>query len=37
MFDLPSMDNVSKVVLDETGAAHEIKPIIIYADAHKAA
>jgi ATP-dependent Clp protease ATP-binding subunit ClpX len=37
MFDLPSMDNVSKVVLDETGATGEIKPIIIYADTHKAA
>ena len=37
MFDLPSMDNVSKVVLDETGANHEIKPIVIYADTHKAA
>jgi ATP-dependent Clp protease ATP-binding subunit ClpX len=37
MFDLPSMDNVSKVVLDEAGATGEIKPIIIYADTHKAA
>jgi ATP-dependent Clp protease ATP-binding subunit ClpX len=37
MFDLPSMDNVSKVVLDETGAAGEIKPIIVYADTPKAA
>ena len=37
MFDLPSMNNVSKVVLDETGAGHDIKPIIIYAEAHKAA
>jgi ATP-dependent Clp protease ATP-binding subunit ClpX len=36
MFDLPSMENVSKVVLDE-GASGEIKPIIIYADAHMAA
>jgi ATP-dependent Clp protease ATP-binding subunit ClpX len=36
MFDLPSMDNVSKVVLDE-GASGEIKPIIIYADTHMAA
>ncbi|MGB7650615.1 MAG: ATP-dependent Clp protease ATP-binding subunit ClpX [Gallionella sp.] len=35
MFDLPSMNNVSKVVLDET--AGEIKPLIIYSDAHKAA
>jgi ATP-dependent Clp protease ATP-binding subunit ClpX len=37
MFDLPSMDNVSKVVLDEAGATGEIKPIVIYADTHKAA
>ncbi|MGZ8257129.1 MAG: ATP-dependent Clp protease ATP-binding subunit ClpX [Gallionella sp.] len=35
MFDLPSMQNVSKVVLDET--AGEIKPLLIYSDAHKAA
>ncbi|MDO8207904.1 MAG: ATP-dependent Clp protease ATP-binding subunit ClpX [Gallionella sp.] len=32
MFDLPSMDNVSKVVLDDSGVAGEIKPIIVYAD-----
>jgi hypothetical protein len=31
------MDNVSKVVLDETAVTGEIKPIIIYSDAHKAA
>ena len=37
MFDLPSMDNVCKVVLDETAVTGEIKPIIIYSDAHKAA
>ncbi len=37
MFDLPSMENVEKVVLDETGADGEIKPLIIYADNHKAA
>jgi len=36
MFDLPSTDNVSKVVLDE-GALGEIKPIMIYADTHMAA
>ncbi len=35
MFDLPSMQNVSKVVLDEI--AGEIKPLIIYSDEHKAA
>jgi ATP-dependent Clp protease ATP-binding subunit ClpX len=37
MFDLPSMENVSKVVLDETASAGEIKPIIVYADTPKAA
>lgn len=37
MFDLPSMSNVSKVVLDETPVTGEIKPIIIYSDEHKAA
>jgi hypothetical protein len=37
MFDLPSTENVSKVLLDETGGTGEIKPIVIYADAHKAA
>lgn len=37
MFDLPSMENVSKVVLDETPVTGEIKPIIIYSDEHKAA
>ena len=37
MFDLPSMDNVSKVVLDEASMTGEIKPIVIYADTHKAA
>lgn len=37
MFDLPSTENVSKVVLDETGSTGEIKPIVIYADKPKAA
>jgi ATP-dependent Clp protease ATP-binding subunit ClpX len=37
MFDLPSMENVIKVVLDENGANGEIQPVIIYADATKAA
>ena len=32
MFDLPSMDNVSKVVLDASGPNGEIKPIVMYAD-----
>ena len=37
MFDLPSMDNVSKVVLDANGPNGEIKPIVMYADETKAA
>ena len=37
MFDLPSIESVSKVVLDENSASGEIKPIVIYADATKAA
>lgn len=36
MFDLPSMENVSKVVLDENSAG-ELKPILMYADATIAA
>jgi ATP-dependent Clp protease ATP-binding subunit ClpX len=37
MFDLPSMENVSKVVLDEVSSTGELKPIIIYADKPKVA
>ncbi len=37
MFDLPSIKNVDKVVLDENAANGEIQPIVMYADAHKAA
>ena len=37
MYDLPSMENVSKVVLDEAGSTGEIKPIVIYADTPKVA
>ena len=37
MFDLPSIDSVTKVVLDENSASGEIKPIVMYSDAHKAA
>lgn len=36
MFDLPSAENVSKVVLDENSAG-EIQPIVMYADTPKAA
>ncbi len=37
MYDLPSMENVSKVVLDVSSANGEIKPIVIYADTSRAA
>lgn len=37
MFDLPSLESVSKVVLDEASSTGEIKPIVIYEDTHKAA
>ncbi len=37
MFDLPSMKNVSKVVLDASGVNGDIKPIVMYADEIKAA
>lgn len=37
MYDLPSMDNVSKVVLEVNGTNGEIKPVVIYADASRAA
>jgi ATP-dependent Clp protease ATP-binding subunit ClpX len=36
MFDLPSAENVSKVVLDENSAG-EIKPVVMYADTPKVA
>jgi ATP-dependent Clp protease ATP-binding subunit ClpX len=38
MFNLPSMENVEKVVLDSSGGAKgELKPMVIYADTPKAA
>ncbi|CAH1085663.1 ATP-dependent Clp protease ATP-binding subunit ClpX [Candidatus Nitrotoga sp. 1052] len=37
MYDLPSMENVSKVVLDVNSTNGEIKPIVIYADTSRAA
>ncbi|MDE2311240.1 MAG: ATP-dependent Clp protease ATP-binding subunit ClpX [Betaproteobacteria bacterium] len=37
MFDLPSIENVEKVVLDENSASREIQPIVMYADTPKAA
>jgi ATP-dependent Clp protease ATP-binding subunit ClpX len=37
MFDLPSMENVIKVVVDEGAIAGESQPILIYADQPKVA
>ena len=37
MFDLPSLDNVIKVAIDDVSAGGEIKPILIYADQPKVA
>jgi ATP-dependent Clp protease ATP-binding subunit ClpX len=37
MFDLPSMENVDKVVLDENGTNGEILPMVMYAETPKAA
>jgi ATP-dependent Clp protease ATP-binding subunit ClpX len=37
MFNLPSMKNVEKVVLDVGSANDEIKPIVMYADTHMVA
>ncbi len=38
MFNLPSMENVEKVVLESSGGARgELKPMVIYADTPKAA
>jgi len=37
MYDLPSMDNATKVVLDVSNANGEIKPIVIHADKSRAA
>ncbi len=37
MFDLPSMENVSKVVIDEATVQSEGTPLLIYADQQKVA
>ena len=37
MFDLPSIQNVEKVLLDKNSASNEIQPIVMYADTPKAA
>ena len=35
MYELPGMENVSKVVIDENTIAGDAKPILIYADQPK--
>ena len=37
MFDLPSMENVVKVVIDEGAGGEEVRPILIYSDQPKIA
>ena len=37
MYDLPSLENVTKVVIDYNGANEDIKPILIYSDQQKVA
>ena len=35
MFDLPSMENVTKVVVNEEAVTSDAQPLKIYADAEK--
>jgi ATP-dependent Clp protease ATP-binding subunit ClpX len=37
MFDLPSVENVIKVVIDEGAGGEDVRPILIYADQPKIA
>ncbi|MEK7303149.1 MAG: ATP-dependent Clp protease ATP-binding subunit ClpX, partial [Pseudomonadota bacterium] len=37
MYDLPSLENVSKVVIDYNSVNDDIKPILIYSDQPKVA
>lgn len=37
MYDLPSLENVSKVVIDHGAVKNDIKPILIYSDEPKVA
>jgi ATP-dependent Clp protease ATP-binding subunit ClpX len=37
MFDLPSLENVTKVVVDHGSVEGDIKPILIYSDKAKVA
>ena len=37
MFDLPSMENVAKVVVDEGVINGDVKPLLMYSDQSKVA
>lgn len=37
MYDLPSLENVTKVVIDYNSTSDDIKPILIYSDQPKVA
>jgi ATP-dependent Clp protease ATP-binding subunit ClpX len=37
MFDLPSLENVAKVVIDYGSVNSDVKPILIYSDKPKVA
>jgi ATP-dependent Clp protease ATP-binding subunit ClpX len=37
MYDLPSMENVAKVVIDYNSTSEDINPILIYSDQQKVA
>jgi ATP-dependent Clp protease ATP-binding subunit ClpX len=37
MFDLPSLENVAKVVVDHSGSGDDVRPILVFADQPKVA
>jgi ATP-dependent Clp protease ATP-binding subunit ClpX len=37
MYELPTLENVSKVVVDESMVSADGKPLLIYSDQHKVA
>jgi ATP-dependent Clp protease ATP-binding subunit ClpX len=37
MYELPTLENVSKVVVDEPMISSDGKPLLIYSDQHKVA
>jgi ATP-dependent Clp protease ATP-binding subunit ClpX len=37
MYELPTLENVSKVVVDEQMISADGKPLLIYSDSHKVA